>query len=88
MHIFLDKFHRGGKYNAHIASRQAELRIEENFTDQKSLSITSLQTDYLSLDRSSGSCRNNKRENLVKKKYIFCGGTNHSEEKYFKDKKG
>ena len=46
------------------ASHQAELRREKNFTDQKYLSITSLHTDYLNLDRSSGSGINNKIENL------------------------
>ena len=45
MHTFLDKFHQGGKYSAQIASHQAELRREEKFTDQKSLNISSLQTD-------------------------------------------
>ena len=30
MHIFLDIFHQGGKYNSHIASNQVELRREEN----------------------------------------------------------
>ena len=35
MHIFLDIFHQGGKYSSQIASNQAELRREENFTDQK-----------------------------------------------------
>ena len=54
MHTFLDKFEGGGKYSAQIASHQAELRIEEKFTDQKSLNISSLQTDYLNLDSSSG----------------------------------
>ena len=49
MHIFLDNFHQGGKYIAHIASHQAELRREGKCTDQKYLSITSLQTDYLIL---------------------------------------
>ena len=34
MHIFLDKFHQGGKYSAQIASHQAELSRDENFTDQ------------------------------------------------------
>ena len=37
MHIFLDKFHLGGKYTAQIASHQAELRREKKFTDQKNL---------------------------------------------------
>ena len=45
MHTFLDNFHQGGKYSAQIASHQAELRREEKFTDQKSLNISSLQTD-------------------------------------------
>ena len=35
MHIFLDNFHQGGKYSAHIASHQAELSREEKCTDQK-----------------------------------------------------
>ena len=51
MHAFLDNFHQGGKYSAHIASHQAELRREEKFTDQKSLNISSLQTDYLNIER-------------------------------------
>ena len=58
MHTFLDNFHQGGKYSAQIASHQAKLRREENFTDQKSLNISSLQTDYLNLDSNSGSIRN------------------------------
>ena len=58
MHTFLDNFHQGGKYSAQIASHQAELLREEKFTDQKSLNISSLQTDYLHLDSRSGSSRN------------------------------
>ena len=65
MHTFLDKFHQGGKYSAQIASHQAELRREENFTDQKSLNISSLQTDYLNLDSSSGSGGNSERAHAV-----------------------
>ena len=49
MHIFLDNFHQGGKYSTQIASHQAELRSEEKCTDQKYLSISSLQTDYLNI---------------------------------------
>ena len=64
MHIFLDYFHQVGKYTAQIESHQAELRREENFTDQKYFIISSLHTDYLNLDRSSGSGRNNEREIL------------------------
>ena len=71
MHIFLDKFNQGGKYTAHIASHQAELIREENFIDQKSLSVSSLQTDYLNIDSSSVSGRNNERENIVQVKCTF-----------------
>ena len=35
MHTFLDNFHQDGKYSAQIAIHQAELRREENITDQK-----------------------------------------------------
>ena len=34
MHTFLDNFYQCGKYSAQIASHQAELRREEEFTDQ------------------------------------------------------
>ena len=61
MHVLLDNFHQGGKYTAHIEIQQAELRREEKITDQKSLSITSIHTDYLNLDSSSGYGRNNER---------------------------
>ena len=61
MHTFLDNFHQGGKYSAQIASHQAELIREETFTDQKSLNISSLQTDYLNLDSSAGFGRNSER---------------------------
>ena len=81
MHTFLDNFHQGRKYYAQISSHQAELRREENFTDQKYLSISSLQTDYLNTDRSSGFGRNSERSNTVQTKCIFCWGVNHSAEK-------
>ena len=84
MHTFMDNFHQGGKYSAQIASHQAELRREEKFTDQKSLSISSLQTAYLNLDSRSGFGINSQRENNVQTKCTFCGGTNHSAEKCFK----
>ena len=80
MHTFLDNFHQGEKYSAQIASHQATLRREETFTDQKSLNISSLQTDYLNLDSSiSGSSRNSERSNSIQEKCTFCGGNNHSE---------
>ena len=34
MHTFLDNFQQGGKSSAQIASHQAELRREEQFTDK------------------------------------------------------
>ena len=84
MHTFLDNFHQGGKYSAQIARHQAKLRREEKFTDQKSLNISSLQTDYLNLDSSSGFRGESERENTIHKKCTFCGSTNHSAEKCFK----
>ena len=84
MHTFLDNFHQDGKYSSQIASHQAELRREEKFTDQKSLNISSLQTDYLNLDSSSGFGRNNERAHAVHKKCTFCGVNSHSAEKCFK----
>ena len=61
MHTFLDNFHQGGKDSVQMAIHQVELRREEIFTDQKSLNISSLQTDYLNLDRSSGFGINSER---------------------------
>ena len=57
---------------------------EEKFTDQKSLNISSLKTDYLNLDSSSGSGRNSERAHDIQTKCKFCGGNNHSAEKCFK----
>ena len=84
MHTFLDNFHQGGKYSAQIDSHQAELRREGKYTDQKSLKISSLQTDYLNLDRSSDFGRNGERAHAVQTKCTFCGDTNHSAEKFSK----
>ena len=81
---FLDNFHQGGKYSAQLASHQVELRREETFTDQKSLNISSLHTDYLNLDiSSSGYSRHSERAHSVKAKCTSCGGNNHSAEKCF-----
>ena len=88
MHIFLYKFHQGVKYSAQIFSHQAELRREGNFTDQKYLSISSFQTDYLNLDRISGCGKNSEIANLVQKKCKFCGGANPSAEKNQKYQQG
>ena len=85
MHTFLDNFHQGGKYSAEIARHQAELRREEKFNDQKSLNISSLQTDCLNLDSSiSGSSRNSEGAQYVQTKCTLCRGNNHSAEKCFK----
>ena len=58
MQNFLDDFHQVRKYSSQIASHQAELRREGKFTDQKSINISSLQTDYLNLESNSGSSGN------------------------------
>ena len=65
-------------------SHQAELRREENFTDHKSLNISSLHTDYLNMYSSSGFGRNSERANTVQTKCICFGGVNQSAEKCFK----
>ena len=78
MHTFLDKFQQGGKYSAQIASHRAELRRKETFTDQKSLNISSLQTDYLNLDISSSFGKDSERANAVQTDCTFFGGVNHS----------
>ena len=80
MHTFLDNFHQGGKYYSQIPSHQVDLRIEGKFTDQKYLSISSLQTDYINIDSSSGCGRNIDISNTVQTKCTFCGGANHSAE--------
>ena len=59
MHICLDNFPLGRKYIAEISSHQEELRREEYFTNQKSLSISHLNKDYFNIGSSSGSGRNN-----------------------------
>ena len=72
MHIFLDNFHQGGKYSAHISRHQTEFRREGKFTCQKPLHISSLQTDYLNIDSGLGSVKNSERANLVYQTFIFC----------------
>ena len=71
MQTFLDNFRQGGKYSAHIASHQAELRREDEFTHQKSLKISYLQTDYLNIDNSSGCGRNSEIAHAVHTKCTF-----------------
>ena len=77
--MILDNFHQSGKYSAQLASHQAEFRREEKFTYQKSLNISSLQTDFLNIySSSSGSSRHNEIAHSVQEKFTFCGGNNHS----------
>ena len=71
MHIFLDNFHQGGKYSSQIAMHQVELKRQGNFTDQKYLSISYLQTDYLNIDSSSGCGKNSDRYNISIKGALF-----------------
>ena len=72
MSIFMDNFHQGRKYSSQIASHQAELRIEEKITDQKYLSISSLKTDYINIDSSSGCVKNIDTANTFQTKCTFC----------------
>ena len=71
MHIFLDKFYQGGKYTAQIANHEAELIREGKFTDQKPLSITSLQTYYLDLDSSLCSEKKMREQILFSQNTLF-----------------
>ena len=84
MHTFLNNFHQGGKYSTQIDSHQAEFKREEKFTDQKSLNIPSLQTDYLNLDTSSDFGIKSEKANTVQTKFTSCGVANHSAKKCFK----
>ena len=70
MHIFMDNFRQGEKDSYQIAMHQEELRREEKLTDQKYSSISSLQTDDLDLDRSSG-CGKTARDKIFPIKVHF-----------------
>ena len=60
------------------------MRREKTFTDQKSLNISSLQTDYLNLDSSSVLGRDSEKAHDVQTECTFFGGVNHSAEQCFK----
>ena len=60
------------------------MRREETFTDKKSLNISSLKTDYLNIDSSSGFDRDSERAHDVQTECTFCGGVNRSAEQCFK----
>ena len=48
------------------------------------MNISSLQTDCLNIDSSSGFDRDSERAHDVQTECTFCGGVHHSAEKYFK----
>ena len=52
MHTFLYNYHQCIKYSAQIEIEQAELKREETFAYQKSLSISALKINYLNLENS------------------------------------
>ena len=83
MHIFLDNFNHGGKYTSQIA-----IPKWGNVYWPKSLSISYLHIDNLHLESSSGSGRKNEGENLVQKKFAFCGSANVSAKQNQKDNRG
>ena len=88
MHICMHNFHQGGKYYAQIASHQAELRREGKFTDQKYLSISSLQTDYLNIDSRSGCGKHSDRANTFQTMCTFVGVPTIQQKKIQKDQNG
>ena len=71
MYIFLDNFHQDGKYTVQIVIHQAEWIREGKFTNQKYLSVSYLHTEYLNLEISSGSGRNNGRKPYSSKMHFF-----------------
>ena len=71
MHTLLENLQQVGKYSAQIEIYQAQMRREEKFIDQKLLSISDLQIDYLNLDNLVG---NNDRENFAQSRCSHCGG--------------
>ena len=87
MHTFLDKFCQGEQYSTQIANHQAELRREGEITDQKSLSVSSLQTDYFNIGSSSVCGGKREREIFVQKKWTFGVGANNSSDFFQKEHK-
>ena len=72
VHIFLDNLQKYGNYSAQIKIYQEELIREENFIDQKSLSIFDLYIDYFSF---KNSVRNHKRENFAQSRCSHRGSS-------------
>ena len=75
MQNVLDNFHQRGKYSDQIPSHQVEFRIEVNLGDQKSLSVSDLQIDYLILNNSFIS----ERSNFPQSRWSHCGGSHPTE---------
>ena len=69
MHIFLNNFQQ----NIYYTDSNPPGRVENRkiFTDLNSLSISSLQSDYLNIDNTEYSGRNNDRENIVQANALF-----------------
>ena len=66
----VDNFQQGGNYSAHIEKHQAELKRKEDIIDQKSLSTSDLQINYLNL---VNLVRNNEREHFARSRFSHCG---------------
>ena len=82
MHTFLDNLQKSGKYSAHKAIHQAELRRAEKIIDQKVLCISDLQIYYLNLENS---VIDNDRANFDQSMCSHYGGS-YPTEKCFKRK--
>ena len=72
MRTFSDNFQQGGKYSVQIASHQGELRREENFIDQKSLSTSYLQIEYFNLENY---VINDEKGKISQSSFSHCGGS-------------
>ena len=76
MYTFLDNYHQGVKYSAHMESHQDYLRREEKIVDHKSLSISALQINDLNLE---SSVKNTERASLYQSRCSDCGGSHPTE---------
>ena len=79
IHTFLEKFQQSVNFSDQIAIRQAYLRRKEKSIDQKSLSISDLQIDYLNLEDSG---INNWGANFAQPRCSNCKGS-HTTDKWF-----
>ena len=72
MQTALENLQQGGNYYDQIIRHQAELRGEENFIRQKSLSISEFQMDDVSLENL---VRNNESGFFSQLRFSYCGGS-------------